>query len=341
MDIRMPAEWEPQSGIMLAWPHKDTDWNYMLTEVQECFKHIAEAIVEDETLILIAPDVAQVKMQLAHLDQSQIKYYEIPTNDTWARDFGAISVIENGCPKLIDFKFNAWGLKFAANFDNLINHSLAKMNTFSCNLKNRLNFVLEGGSIESDGAGCILTTENCLLSPNRNGEFTKDDIEQVLRSELGAEKVLWLSSGELEGDDTDSHIDTLARFAPCNTILYVSCDDKSDCHYQSLKRMETELMAMSNINGEKFNLKKLPLPDAIFDEDGLRLPATYANFLIMNHQVLVPIYNQPKNDDKALTVIGEAFPKHKIVGIDCNALIKQHGSLHCLTMQFSKNMINL
>lgn len=341
MDIRMPAEWEPQSGILLAWPHKDTDWNYMLQEVEDCFKRISEAIVDDATLAVVAPDLRHVKSQLAHLNQSRIRYYEIPTNDTWARDFGAITVIAGGVPKLVDFKFNAWGLKFAANFDNLINSSLSKNGAFNYSLKNRLNFVLEGGSIESDGKGCILTTENCLLSPNRNGEFSKQDIEEVLMQELGANKILWLSSGELEGDDTDSHIDTLARFAPDNTIIYVGCDDVNDVHYVPLKRMENELSAMSNFNEEKFTLKKLPMPDAIYDEEGLRLPATYANFLIMDNQVLVPIYNQPGNDNKALAVIGSAFPGRKIVGIDCNALIKQHGSLHCVTMQFPKNVIKI
>lgn len=337
----MPAEWEQQSAVLLAWPHQDTDWNYMLQEVQSCFKQIASAIVEDEQLIIVAPNIGEPKRQLSELDQSKIIYYEMPTNDTWARDFGAISVEDDGSVILCDFTFNAWGLKFAANFDNQINKTLENKGAFNCELRNHLNFVLEGGSIESDGKGCILTTENCLLSPNRNGKLGKKEIEAYLKQVLGAEKVLWISHGELEGDDTDSHIDTLARFAPNDTILYVGCDDSGDCHYDSLKEMEMELESLCNVENKPFKLIKLPLPDAIYDEGNNRLPATYANFLIMNHQVLVPIYGQKKKDELAMNLIKSAFPSHKVIGIDCNALIKQHGSLHCVTMQFPQNVIKL
>lgn len=341
MNLRLPAEWEMQSVVLLAWPHKDTDWSYMLDDVQRCFKAIASAIVEDESLVIVTPDITDVESQIQNLDHSKIKLYEIPTNDTWARDFGAITVIKDGVPELCDFKFNAWGLKFASNYDNMINRRLAEKNCFNSPLGNCLNFVLEGGSIESDGEGCLLTTENCLMSPNRNGEFSKSEIEKYLAQKLGIKKFLWLSSGELAGDDTDSHIDTLARFAPKHTILYVGCDDEEDIHYTPLKNMEREIMDFCDINGNPFNLIKLPLPDAIYDEDGLRLPATYANFLIMNRKVLVPIYGQPENDKRAIELIETAFPEHKIEGIDCNALIKQHGSLHCVTMQFPQNVVSL
>lgn len=338
-DLRLPAEWEPQSGILLAWPHENTDWNYMLTDVQQCFREIASAVTYDERLIVVAPDVDKVRSQISDLNQSRISYFEIPTNDTWARDFGAITVLADGQPELLNFKFNAWGMKFAANLDNLINDALSRKNAFKCGIRNHKNFVLEGGSVESDGQGCVLTTEDCLLSPNRNGGFGKKEIEQYLKSAFGAEKILWLKNGALEGDDTDSHIDTLARFAPGNIILYSACTNASDSHYIPLHNMEEELKSFSNAHGERFKLVALPIPAPIFDEDGFRLPATYANFLITNSQVLVPTYGQPDCDEYALRAIQGAFPDRKIQGIDCTPLIRQHGSLHCVTMQFPQNVL--
>ena len=337
----MPAEWEPQDAIMLAWPHRDTDWHYMLDEAQACFKEIARAIVNDLHLIIIAPDIDDVKRQLSDIDhKDKIIYQKIDTNDTWARDFGPISVIDGDKRLMLDFKFNAWGMKFAACHDNLICMKMFQNGIFNANAINCQDFVLEGGSIESDGNGTVLTTSQCLLSPNRNRHLSKQQIEEVLKARLGAKKVLWLDNGELIGDDTDAHIDTLARLAPNNTIVYVKCDDTSDEQYTSLQRMEQELKAMTNAQGEPFKLVPLPCPAPIHDKEGQRLPATYANFLITNSQVLVPIYNQPNTDDLALKAIAQAFPERNVVGIDCNALIQQHGSLHCVTMQIPQNFLN-
>lgn len=336
----MPAEWEPQDAIILAWPHHGTDWYYMLDDAQTCFKEVANAIVREMRLIVIAPDIDDVKRQLCDLNHSyRILYQEIATNDTWARDFGPISIIDGDRRLILDFKFNAWGLKFAACHDNLISHKMFKNGIFNADYINCQDFVLEGGSIESDGMGTILTTSQCLLSPNRNRHLSKQQIEDVLKSRLGAKKVLWLDSAELSGDDTDAHIDTLARLAPSNTILYVKCDDPSDEQFASLLRMEQELKSMTNANDEPFTLVPLPCPAPIFDEDGQRLPATYANFLITNTQVLVPVYNQPENDKLALDTIAQVFPNRDVQGIDCNALIQQHGSLHCITMQIPKNFL--
>ena len=336
----MPAEWEPQEAVMLAWPHRDTDWCYMLNEAQACFKEVARAIVREMRLIVIAPNVDDVKRQLQDIDNSdRIIYQEIDTNDTWARDFGLISIIDGDDRLMLDFKFNAWGLKFAACLDNLICMKMFENGIFNAQAINCQDFVLEGGSIESDGIGTILTTTQCLLSPNRNRHLSKEQIEEVLKSRLGAKKVLWLNSGELSGDDTDAHIDTLARLAPNNTILYVKCDDHSDEQYASLQRMEQELKSMTNAQGEPFGLAPLPCPEPIHDEEGMRIPATYANFLITNTQVLVPTYNQPENDNLALETIANVFPERDIIGIDCNALIQQHGSLHCITMQIPKNFL--
>lgn len=340
ISYRFPAEWESQSSILLSWPHKETDWDYMLNEVTECFVHIASAIIKDEHLIIVTPNISKTKKSLAHIDISNISFYEIDTNDTWARDFGAITVLNNEGPIICDFKFNGWGLKFASNFDNLITSKLFERGAFNAEYSNHLNFVLEGGSIESDGKGTILTTSECLLSKNRNGAFDKNEIEQYLKSSLGAKQVLWLDHGALEGDDTDSHIDTLARLAPNDVIYYVGIDDLNDSHYDGLKKMEKQLMSFRTIDGNPYNLIKLPHPNPIYDENGDRLPATYANFLIMNHQILVPTYGQPINDEVALKLLQIAFPNYKIIGIDCRALIKQHGSLHCVTMQFPQNVLS-
>ena len=336
----MPAEWERQDAVIVAWPHCGTDWKDMLDEAQSCFKEVAKAITREMKLIVIAPDINVVKQQLSDIDNADnVIYQEIDTNDTWARDFAPISVIDGSKHVMLDFKFNAWGMKFAACHDNMICLNMFQNDIFDAHAINCQDFVLEGGSIESDGKGTILTTSECLLSPNRNRALDKDEIEEVLNTRLGAKKVLWLNNGELCGDDTDAHIDTIARLAPDNTILYVKCDDSSDEQYESLQHMEKELKSMTNAQGEQFKLVALPCPAPIYDEEGQRLPATYANFLITNTQVLVPIYNQPENDSIAVKTIAEVFPERNVVGIDCNALIKQHGSLHCITMQIPANFL--
>ena len=329
-----PAEWHLQSGVQLTWPHKDTDWAYMLNEVQNCFIHIAHEIAKRELLLIVAPDVDCVRKQIKNkVNLDNVIFYQCPTNDTWARDHSAITLIEEGSPSLLDFTFNGWGLKFAAEKDNLITRKATQAGILKGHYVNKLGFVLEGGSIESDGMGTLLTTSQCLLSPNRNGEMNKMDIEKYLCSTLHVQQVLWLDHGYLEGDDTDSHIDTLARFCSPNTIAYVQCTDCKDIHYETLKAMETQLKSFRTLDGEPYRLMPLPMPAAIV-ENGERLPATYANFLIMNEAILVPTYNQPENDSLAQKILQEAFPKHEIIGIDCRPLIKQHGSLHCVTMQY-------
>ncbi len=338
--LRFPAEWEQQDAVLLVWPHAGTDWRDILDEVTECYVNIARAIIQDEDLVLVCYDTEEVKGMLGDVDMSRIHFYEMPNNDTWARDFGPIGVIKDGKPALLDFTFNAWGMKFAADCDNLITSTLHDKGAFNAALLPNRDMVLEGGSVESDGNGTVMTTSMCLLQENRNPWMTRGQIEDELKKRLGAEKVLWIENGYLTGDDTDGHIDTIARFAPHNTIVYMGCDDETDEQYQSLKAMEDELKAATNVNGEPYRLLRLPSPAPICDMglDCFRLPATYANFLIMNHQVLVPVYGQT-SDELALQVIQEAFPGYKIIGIDCNSLIKQHGSLHCVTMQLFANTL--
>ena len=335
----LPAEWHMQSGIQLTWPHAGTDWAYMLAEVQECFINIAREIAKRELLLIVTPEPEEVKKQIAAtVNMDNVRFLECATNDTWARDHGAITMIDTGTPSLLDFTFNGWGLKFASELDNQITKHAVEAGALKGQYIDHLDFVLEGGSIESDGMGTLLTTSECLLSPQRNGRLNQVEIEEYLKSTFHLQKVLWLDHGYLDGDDTDSHIDTLARFCSTDTIAYVKCENKEDEHYEALLAMEEQLKTFRTLAGEPYHLLALPMADKI-EEDGERLPATYANFLIMNDVILYPTYNQQENDKKAGEVLQQAFPNHQIIGIDCRALIKQHGSLHCVTMQYPLGVI--
>lgn len=335
----LPAEWTRQSGVQLTWPHAATDWAYMLDEVQTCFLHIAREIAARELLLIVTPKPEEVKRQISDtVNMENVRLVQCVTNDTWARDHGAITMLDAGGPVLLDFKFNGWGLKFASDKDNLITRRLVEAGVLHGKYVNCLGFVLEGGSIESDGKGTLLTTSKCLLSPNRNGQLTQTEIETYLRNTFHVQQVLWLEHGYLTGDDTDSHVDTLARLCPNDTLAYVQCTDAADEHYEALRLMEEQLKMFRTLRGEPYRLLPLPMPDAVL-EDGERLPATYANFLILNEAVLYPTYNQPDNDRRAAEVLRQAFPGYEIVGIDCRALICQHGSLHCVTMQYPAGIL--
>lgn len=304
----MLAEWEPQSAVQLTWPHKDTDWAPILPEITAVYEEMKREIESRETVIVVD---------------------DIPHNDTWARDHGFITVEENGQLILLDFKFNGWGEKFAAELDNDINRQLYEQQLVKGIYESHLDFVLEGGSIESDGKGTIFTTTCCLMAPHRNQPLTQQEIDQQLKEWLGAERIVWINHGSLIGDDTDGHIDTLVRIAPNDTLLYIGADDE----HPDLLLMEQELQQLHTIDGHPYRLLRLPMPRPIYD-DGERLPATYANYLVINGAVLVPTYNQPDLDQEAISTIGKAFPDREIIGIDCRAVIRQHGSLHCCTMQY-------
>lgn len=314
---RLPAEWEPQSGVQLTWPHADTDWAPMLDDITETYRQMAEAIKRYEPVLVVEP----------------------PTNDTWARDHGFITLVnDQGGIRLLDFKFNGWGEKFPADLDNAINRRLYDEGRVKGQYVDCLDFVLEGGSIESDGRGTVFTTTGCLLAPHRNQPMTQQQIEERLKATLCAERIVWIDHGALTGDDTDGHIDTLVRICPDDTLLYMGCDDPTDEQYHELKLMEQQLQLLRTIDGRPYRLLKLPMPRPIMDDDQ-RLPATYANFLVINGAVLCPTYGQPDLDDEALHIIGEAFPNRDIIGIDCRSIIRQHGSLHCCTMQYPENVI--
>ena len=321
---RLPAEWEPQEGVQLTWPHARTDWTPMLDEITAVYHQMAREIAERERLMVVAPEDAAYDMLRIVCD----------TNDTWARDHGFISLVDDqGHRRLLDYCFNGWGEKFPAGLDNAINRRLYDLGEIAGEYVDCLDFVLEGGSIESDGKGTVFTTSSCLLAPHRNQPLTKAQIEERLKHDLCAERILWIDYGHLTGDDTDGHIDTLVRICPDDTILYVGCDDPEDEQYEDLRRMEAQLTTFRTLDGRPYRLKKLPLPRPIYEDDD-RLPATYANFLVINGAMLCPTYGQSDLDDEALCTIGEAFPGRDIIGIDCRSVIRQHGSLHCCTMQY-------
>lgn len=336
-NLYLPSEWEKQSYIQLTWPHAGTDWAYMLPEVEECFLKLATEIASRQPLLLVAPEFPEKLNDFKYKDN--LTFVQCNTNDTWARDHAFITMKDrHGDPQLFDFCFNGWGMKFAADKDNLINSKLFSKHILNGDYVNKRDFVLEGGSIESDGNDTLLTTSLCLLAPNRNDTKSRHEIEKYLKETFNLKQVLWLDYGFLAGDDTDSHVDTLARLCPDNTITYVKCLDNNDEHYSALLAMEKQLESFRTLDGKPYRLLPLPMPEAIYDENGERLPATYANFLIMNDAVLYPTYNQQENDLEAAKVLSSAFPGREIVGIDCRALIKQHGSLHCVTMQYPESV---
>jgi len=337
---RLAAEWEKQDGILIAWPNQRTDWAYILKDVEKTYIEISKAISEYEKVIILTNNRDGLKKRLnkEKVNITNLILLELRYNDTWARDFGPLVLKEEDGFEILDFTFNGWGLKFPACFDNLITRNLYKNGFFKNSRLKTLNFVLEGGAIETNGEGIILTTERCLLSPNRNPEFSKEEIETKLKEYLSAKEIIWIKNGYLEGDDTDSHIDTLVRFARENTILYVSPpEDKSDPHYNELKRMEEEIENLKN----KFNILPLPFAPVVFDKNGNRLPSTYANFLITNEALLLPSYRDKKLDPLAAEILKEAFPAKEIVMIDSIPLIHQHGSIHCITMQLPQGILNV
>jgi agmatine/peptidylarginine deiminase len=331
---RFPAEWEKQSAVLIAWPHKTGDFSNNLEFVEQSYSVIADTITQYQRLIIVCrDDIHQQHIKTLITRHDDIDFIHATVNDIWVRDTVFLSVEKDGGITHLNFLFNGWGEKYQHQNDNDLNHKLLNAKPFKGKAHKDIDFILEGGSVESDGIETILTTKQCLLNPNRNKGLTQQEIEQQLLVNLGAKRVLWLDQENLSGDDTDAHIDTLARFCSANTIAYTSCKDPDDLHYTSLKYMERQLQEFRNPVGEPYHLVALPLPKPIFDEEDQQLPANYANFLIINHAVLVPTYSDPM-DDIALKRLGECFPQHEIIAIPCRPLVHQYGSLHCMSMQF-------
>lgn len=340
---KLPAEWHHQSAVILTWPHDRSDWQPVLEQVEPVFVAITKAISQYQKVIINCFNKTHQShinelLSTAEIDPALIIFTLCLSNDTWVRDYGPITVYRNNRPYLLDFTFNAWGNKFESEKDNKITRLQHQSGVFGDTPIETIDLVLEGGSIEVDGQGTLLTTEACLLSPDRNPHLNRSELEQQLSDYLGIQRILWLKNGYLAGDDTDSHIDTLARFCDAHTICYVACDNVDDEHYNELKAMEEELKSFKTIQGKPYRLVPLPWPKAKYSGDGQRLPATYANFLIINSAVLLPTYNDPA-DEVAVACLQQCFPNRKIITIPCESIILQYGSLHCLTMQLPDGVL--
>lgn len=336
----MPAEWERQAFVLLIWPDMQTDWASTLHDVRVCYCKLLAAITRHEDAVLVVRKGAHTKMLTAPewgINPRRLHLVQADYDDTWARDTLFLTRrerVKNGRTALLNFRFNGWGEKFAADRDNALNDALLPQllglwgkKAAKMDVENHTDFVLEGGSVESDGQGTILTTSTCLLAPHRNQPLGRADIEARLQRHLGASRVVWLDHGHLEGDDTDGHVDTLARFAPDDTILYVKDRRLAD--------MERDLQALRTPLGRRYRLLPLPMPHEMTDpSDGHVLPASYANFLVVNGAVICPFYGQIGHDMEALIQIANAFPDRKPEMVDCRPLVRQNGSIHCATMQF-------
>jgi len=338
---RFPAEWEPQSAILIAWPHAGTDWAARLGEVEETYIALVQAITRFQpVLICVADDdietYADIRLRSNRVDMDRVRFVSAPYQDTWLRDSGPVTLLRGDTGfELLDFRFTGWGGKFDADLDDQLVETLHAAGVFANAQHRRIEFALEGGAIETDGAGTLLTTWQCLNT--RHPDATRETLTAQLSDWLAQTRVLWLEHGALQGDDTDAHIDTLARFAAFDAIVYQSCNDPDDAHYAELQAMAAELAALRTSDGRPYRLFPLPWAQPIMDE-GRRLAASYANFLIVNGAVLMPAYNDPA-DEAARAVLAEAFPEREIVPIPCRPLIWQNGSLHCITMQLPAGLV--
>ena len=327
---------------MLTWPHAQGDWADTLAEVEPVFLRIAREIALREKLLVNCATADQAKQITERLagtgaPRNHIVTAVVPSDDTWARDHGPLTVLQQGQPRLLDFCFNGWGNKYPAQADNAITSRLAEQGCFGDIPVEPVDLVLEGGSIDSDGTGSLLTTRACLLHPQRNPRLSTERLTQQLCRRLGAQRLLWLQHGALEGDDTDGHIDMLARFTDRDSIVFQACDEPGYRYHAELQAMQQELREFRTLDGKPYRLHALPWPSARRLADGTRLPASYANFLVINGAVLLPVYDDPA-DDTAAAVLQTCFPQREIIPVPCLPLIRQFGSLHCLTMQFPKQV---
>jgi agmatine/peptidylarginine deiminase len=339
--VRFPAEWEPQSAVLIAWPHPETDWGPRLVDVEETYIALVVAITAyQQAVVCIADDdlqiYAEARLRSARVDMDRVRFVTVEYDDTWLRDSGPITLKTAGGFLQLDFRFTGWGGKFEASRDDRLVEALSDQGVFANATREEIDFALEGGGIETDGAGTLLTTWKCLHE--RHPDASRDELTAKLAGWLRQNRVLWLDHGYLEGDDTDAHIDTLARFAAEDAIVYQGCDDVSDTHYPELQAMAGELAALRTREGKPYRLFALPWAKPIFD-DGRRLAASYANFLIVNGAVLMPSYGDPA-DARAQEVMAEAFPGREIVPVPCRPLIWQNGSLHCITMQLPEGVLS-
>ena len=349
-DLRFPAEWEPQSAILVAWPHAGTDWAARLAEVETTYVALVSAITRFQPVVIVVADAglqahAAARLESIGVDPAQVRFIHAPYDDTWLRDSGPITLASaTGHPAgarftLLDFRFTGWGGKFEASTDDRLIEHLSEQKLFLNYSRQAIDFALEGGAIETDGEGSLLTTWHCLHE--RHPDTSRESLTEKLAGWLHQDRVLWLDHGALEGDDTDAHIDTLARFAAPDAIVFQACDDPADSHYADLRAMADEIAALRTKDGEPYRLHPLPWAQPIVDigEHGeRRLAASYANFLIINGAVLMPAYGDPA-DAAAAAVLAQAVPGREIVPVPCRPLIWQNGSLHCITMQLPQGLV--
>lgn len=344
MTYTLPPEWSPQSGVMLTWPHRDSYWVDTLNAIDSVFTETALQIALRQKVLITCLDTnhelhVKTLLKKAGVDMPQVTTHIVRANDIWVRDHGPITVLQDEKPLLLDFTFTGWGYKYPAEHDNQLTRNLHTQQAFSNTPVKTIDLALEGGGIETDGEGTLLVTKSCILSKKRNPLLTQDQIEHCLKESFGVNRILWLEHGALEGDDTDGHIDTLARFTDPHTICYVTCSDEKDPHYAMFQAMEQELRAFKDFQGNPYRLIPLPWPKPRYaDYDGRRLPVTYANFLIINDAVLVPTYEDPV-DEEALATIADCFPDRQIVAIPSLPVVQWYGSTHCMTMQLPRGVL--
>lgn len=336
----MPAEWAPQSAVLLTWPRADGDWGATLPQVERAFSAIATAISHRQAVVVACADASACHTVGATLADSgtvmsRVRCHVAPSDDVWARDHGPVAVLRDGRRVLLNFRFNGWGAKYPSERDNTVTETLWQQGAFGHASLEAIDLVLEGGAIEVDGRGTLLATRRSVLNPNRNPGRSEVEVSDILKRTLGVDSIHWLSQGDLIGDDTDGHIDTLARFTDPDTIVHQACDDPDDPHFEPLLALAGELRTLRRADGSSYALQPLPLPRPIFDAGGARLPAGYANFLIINGAVLVPAYDDPA-DAAAASILSTCFRGRDVVPIDCRPLIYQYGSLHCATMQLPR-----
>ena len=338
--INLPAEWEQQSGILITWPHAYSDWKDKLFEIETTYLAICKAVMPYQKVLIICYDQthhAHIEKTLTAnaINNDACILAICKSNDTWCRDYGPISTCCDGSVQLNNFIFNGWGEKYDAELDNSVSRSLNNKGIFNSTPLIDREFLLEGGSIDTDGQGTLLTTSHCLLK--RHSDKDKADIENYFNKYLGINTIHWLDHGALGGDDTDSHIDNLARFVNKETIVYCACDNKEHPDYDSLHKMETQLKLLRQKNGNKYKLIPIYIP-VLIEDKGKALPASYINFLIVNQAILVPTFDVPE-DNAAIEIFKQCYPNRSIIAIDSNALIKQFGGLHCATMNFPTGVL--
>ena len=333
----MPAEWEPHRGTWLSWPHKEASWPGKFTPVPAVFaRMIGELVAHEEVHINVGgadmeSDVRDV-LARAGVPRDRVFFHHIPTNDAWCRDHGPIFIQRDRDGReqaIVDWGFNAWGGKYPPfDLDDVVPTRIGAelgLRVFAPGI------VMEGGSLDVNGRGTLLTTESCLLNPNRNPRLDRREIERYLEDYLGVRQILWLGDG-IVGDDTDGHVDDLTRFTDPRTVVTVVEDDPADPNYAPLRDNLERLRSMRDQDGEPFRIVTLPMPRPL-EHEGQRLPASYANFYIANGVVLLPTYD-PERDETARITLQELFPTRRVVGIDCTDLVWGLGAFHCVSQQW-------